>query len=435
MVRRQKDDALLLPEDRTLELTVKDADGKSCSSRAASLGAWNGNGGVDSGSRCGAGLLHRSSFHAQRSAGSRQLLRRGVQEAGVPGDGEAGQLQRVLQGNSIQATIEARYFFGEPVAGAKVKYVVHTSQHYWWDEDEDDADGDEADSGESSDESDYSYGESEQQEQEGVLDAEGRLTVTLPTAIDAKHNDQDYRIEARVTDAANREVAGHATVLATYGSFRVERGADELCLLAGPDAQGKGDGAGLRRQAGADAGASGREAWRSGSRAAEWLHDPSAERYGGDQPRCRNRRGRHGAGRASAITGSGDFEITASAHTPENRTVEGKTWVWIWNGAGEWYNQNTQAQIVADKKSYQVGDVAHLLLVTGLKESWAVVTAEGNSVQSRQLIHATGESFAFDVPDHQTGAAQPGGECGHCSRRPVDDRAKISQGPAGRADA
>ncbi len=48
---------------------------------------------------------------------------------------------RVLQGNTIQATIEARYFFGEPVAGAKVKYVVHTSQHYWWDEDEEDDSG------------------------------------------------------------------------------------------------------------------------------------------------------------------------------------------------------------------------------------------------------------------------------------------------------
>jgi hypothetical protein len=105
------------------------------------------------------------------------------------------------------------------------------------------------------------------------------------------------------------------------------------------------------------------------------------------------------------MNGSGDFEITVSAQTPENRSVEGKTWVWIWNNAGEWYNQNTQAQIVADKKSYQVGDVAHLLLVTGLKESWAVVTAEGNSVQSRQLIHATGESFPFDVPI--TAKAQP----------------------------
>jgi alpha-2-macroglobulin len=83
------------------------------------------------------------------------------------------------------------------------------------------------------------------------------------------------------------------------------------------------------------------------------------------------------------LGGSGDFQITASAQTPENRTVQGQTWVWIWNGAGAWYQPNAQAQIVADKKSYQVGDTAHLLLVTGLNESWAVVTAEGDSVQSR----------------------------------------------------
>ena len=34
-----------------------------------------------------------------------------------------------------------------------------------------------------------------------------------------------------------------------------------------------------------------------------------------------------------------------------------------------------------------------------------MVTAEGDSVQSRQLIHCTGESFAFDVPITQQ--AQP----------------------------
>jgi hypothetical protein len=128
-------------------------------------------------------------------------------------------VQRVLQGNSIQAVIEARYFFGEPVAGVKVKYVVHTSQHWWWDEDQAD-DSDEVTADDSGD-SDYNYGETEQQEHEGVLDANGRLTVTVPTSVDGKHNDQDYRIEARVTDAANREVSGHSTVLATYGSFRL----------------------------------------------------------------------------------------------------------------------------------------------------------------------------------------------------------------------
>ena len=92
---------------------------------------------------------------------------------------------RVLQGNSIQATIEARYFFGEPVAGAKVTYVVHTSTHYWWDQDEQDDNGDSADAdcrfADDSDEPDDTYGQTEQQEHQGVLDANGQLTVTLPT--------------------------------------------------------------------------------------------------------------------------------------------------------------------------------------------------------------------------------------------------------------
>ena len=45
--------------------------------------------------------------------------------------------------------------------------------------------------------------------------------------------------------------------------------------------------------------------------------------------------------------------------------------------ASSYSNQNTQAQIVADKKTYQVGDVADLLLVSGVGDAWAVVTAEG----------------------------------------------------------
>ena len=39
--------------------------------------------------------------------------------------------RRVLQGSPVQAAISARYFFGEPVANATVKYVVHKSR-YWY---------------------------------------------------------------------------------------------------------------------------------------------------------------------------------------------------------------------------------------------------------------------------------------------------------------
>ena len=42
---------------------------------------------------------------------------------------------RLLQGESMQVVIDARYFFGEPVANAQVKYRVYHSAHYWWDMD------------------------------------------------------------------------------------------------------------------------------------------------------------------------------------------------------------------------------------------------------------------------------------------------------------
>ncbi|MFY9853146.1 MAG: alpha-2-macroglobulin family protein, partial [Terracidiphilus sp.] len=395
VVRRQKDDAVLLPDDKELELKVTDADNKAVLTKLLPVSA-HGTVTADLTLDADAALGYYSVEFTRNDVGGQgnfyveEYKKPEYQVTVKPG------VQRVLQGNSIQATIEARYFFGEPVAGAKVKYVVHTSTHYWWDEDEAEGDesGDEADSGES----DYNYGETEQQEHEGILDANGRLTVTLPTTVNDKHDDQDYRIEARVTDAANREVAGHATVLATYGSFRLSveptsyvfsLGQTPKVKVAAQDYDGKPVQTAVHL-------AANRITWDSTTHMRTETQVTSRDAV----------TGANGTALIELpITGSGNFDVTASAETPENRTVEGKTWVWIWNNAGEWYNQNTQAQIVADKKSYQVGDVAHLLLVTGLKESWAVVTAEGESMQSRQLIHATGESFAFDVPI--TAKAQP----------------------------
>ena len=397
VIRRQKDDALLLPEDKTLQLKVTDADNKAVLTQNLPVSA-HGTVTADLTLESDAALgYYRIEFTRNDVEGGGSFY---VEEYKKPEYQVTvkAPVAHLIQGTPVQATIEARYFFGEPVAGAKVKYVVHTSTHYWWDEDE--AEGNEAggEEGEDSGEPEYTWGQTEQQEQEGILDANGRLTVTLPTAIDGKHYDQDYRIEARVTDAANREVAGHTTVLATYGSFRVSVEPTSYMFSPGQTPKVKVtaqdyDGKPVQTQVHL---AANLEKWDSVTH--QRTETPVASRDAAT--------GADGTTLVELpIAGSGDFEITASAQTPENRTVEGKTWVWIWNGAGEWYNQNTQAQIVADKKSYQVGDVAHLLLVTGLKESWAVVTAEGNSVQSRQLMHATGESFAFDVPI--TAKAQP----------------------------
>jgi uncharacterized protein YfaS (alpha-2-macroglobulin family) len=398
VIRKEKNDVLDLPDEQTLELKVTDAENKIVLKQNAQVSA-HGTVTADLNLTADAGLGYYSIALGRdgQNAFVQGMSSFYVEEYKKPEYQVTVKpaVQRVLQGNSIQATIEARYFFGEPVANVKVKYVVHTSQHYWWDEDE--ADDSEAE-GENSGESDDTYGATEQQEHDGVLDANGRLTVTLPTAIDGKHNDQDYRIEARVTDAANREVAGHSTVLATYGSFRVSAEPTSYVFSSGQTPRVKVtaqdyDSKPVQTKVHI---AVSLEKWDSVTHQRSDTSVTSRDVVTGTD------------GTALVdlpVSGSGDFQVTASAQTPENRAVEGKTWVWIWSGAGEFYNQNTQAQIVADKKNYKVGDIAHLLLVTGLPESWAVVTAEGDSVQSRQLIHATAASFAFDVPI--TKLAQP----------------------------
>jgi hypothetical protein len=392
IIRLDQNDTLKLPPQQALNLTVTGPDDKEVLKKAVTIsahGTITADFDLESDTALGyynIGLTSNSAagdLSNQFGAGSFYVEEYKKPEYQVTVKVPVAHL---LQGSPIQANIEARYFFGEPVAGAKVTYVAHTSQHYWWDEDEED----ETDNAEG-DEADDTWDQTEQQEHHGVLDANGRLTVTLPTQLDGKHNDQDYRIEARVTDAANREVAGHTTVLATYGSFRVSVEPTSYVFESGKPVRVKVtaqdyDGHPVQTRAHV---AAAKISWDSVTHQRSETQTTSSDATTGadgtilvDLP----------------IKDSGDFQVTASAQTPESRTVQGETWVWIWNGAGAWYQPNAEAQIVADKKSYQVGDVAHLLLVTGLQECWAVVTVEGNSMQSKRLLHATGESIAFDVP-------------------------------------
>ncbi len=133
------------------------------------------------------------------------------------------QTPRVLQGQQIKATIDARYYFGEPVANAKVTWVVHTSTYWPMGRDEGDDEAGASPDGENSEADnpgvDDTYGGEQESEKSGTLDADGKLQITIPTKVNSKKQDLTYRIEARVTDAGNREIAGHGFALATYGSF------------------------------------------------------------------------------------------------------------------------------------------------------------------------------------------------------------------------
>ena len=137
VLRINKNDTLQLPSGWTPTLEVTDSNGKTIFSKDIPLSA-HGTITADLNLESDAGLgyysirLADSGVEGWGSFYVEEYKKPEYQVTVKPA------VRRVLQGNSVQATIEARYFFGEPVAGAKVKYVVHTSAHYWWDQEAED---------------------------------------------------------------------------------------------------------------------------------------------------------------------------------------------------------------------------------------------------------------------------------------------------------
>ena len=65
----------------------------------------------------------------------------------------------------------------------------------------------------------YWYGDNQTAEGTVRLDEDGKAQIRIPLGVDDNARDFSARIEAQVTDAANREVSGRTIVHATYGTF------------------------------------------------------------------------------------------------------------------------------------------------------------------------------------------------------------------------
>src|SRR3984957_8092219 len=150
IVRQDQNDTLALPGPQTVTLTVRGPDNKEVLRKQLTLSA-HGTAAADLSLGSDAALgFYYVEFSEQNISGEGSFYVEDYKKPEYQVTVKPA-VTRVLQANSIQATISARYFFGEPVAGGKVKYVVHTSTHYWWDQDEGDDNSAGADSNDSDD--------------------------------------------------------------------------------------------------------------------------------------------------------------------------------------------------------------------------------------------------------------------------------------------
>ena len=304
------------------------------------------------------------------------------------------QTPRVLQGQPIKATIDARYYFGEPVANAKVTWVVHTSTYWPMGRDQDDEEGQHgtgrrsADADEAADD-DTDAGEQDS-ENSGTLDADGKLQITIPTSVDSKK--QDLVLSHRGARNRRRQSRDRGTRLRT-GNLRqlLPDGRAELLRLHQRQHRDHyHHRAGLRQEAGAD----------HLPRRDESLGLAQGRGPVGHYPTQGQTDASGKAQVKISISDSGEFRVRVTATTPEKRDYRNHYLSCGRRARAPWWSGPAQerVQIVADKKTYQPGDTAHVLIVTSKEPTSVLVTAEGNGLYSGQVIKSNGGSITVDVP-------------------------------------
>ncbi len=288
-------------------------------------------------------------------------------------------VRRLAQGQAVEVTISARYFFGEPVTNARVTYVVHRSPYflpYYMDEDE----GFDPDTG-----GDRYYESEQVLEEKTDLGPSGEVVVRIPTV--AADKDLRYRIEARVTDEAGREITGANSVIATVGSYFVRVQPEQYVYQPGDRAvflvetrdydnqpvAGRPFVLELRRHQ-----------WNSRER-------PLLQQTTG-------KTGPDGRARVEMTVADGSLIARAVSRTDEGRQVERTAFVWV-SGGASWYSRRTDSlQIVADKISYQPGDTARVLIIGAQPGSDLWVNTEGRGVYTTQFVKTKEPTVTLDLP-------------------------------------
>lgn len=291
----------------------------------------------------------------------------------------------VVQGNRVTATITARYYFGQPVAGAEVQLRVHRQPYYspfrWLEEGED--------------EESYGggwWGGEEERQATARLDERGTAQISFVTPVDEEGRDYTWRLEARVTDSSSREVAGSATINATYGPFllvsRLDRyvyhpGSPVTLLVRALDYTG-------RPQTGVPLTLWLERLTYAGGR---W-RPPAATRLADATATTDNE------GRATWTTTlpqePGTYRLWASA-LAGSRTIRDDAYAWVSGRVHTTFREDERFELIADKSSYQPGEVARLAIRGDAPGVPVLITKEGQDVSYARVARNLGGS-SLEVP-------------------------------------
>jgi uncharacterized protein YfaS (alpha-2-macroglobulin family) len=310
----------------------------------------------------------------------------------------------IVGNGTVTAVVEARYFFGGNVAGAKVEWSLLQRDFFF--------NRYAGEGGYAFDDYDYfSFGRGPGFNEPiasgtGVIGPDGRLVVDVPVDIARRKNGATLILEASVTDADDASVAARAEMVAHKGpiyygitteDYVAKAGGQTKALIVTVDTQGKPvpdteTQVVLTRR--------------------EWfttqIEDAAGNREYDSVPRdtpVLTRSVRTGAdGKASVsidVKDGGEYRLVASAMAPGG--PRGAAFVYVSSQAGAYVtwrvNNNDRIDVKADKAAYKVGDTAKILVPSPFSGTvTALVTVERGRILSTRLVTLKTNSDIIEVP-------------------------------------
>jgi uncharacterized protein YfaS (alpha-2-macroglobulin family) len=328
-----------------------------------------------------------------------------------------GPKQFVREGEKVTFTIDARYFFGSPVAEADVKYYISRSRYYhrWWSEESDSDDGEFDDSERMGDEDYYydyfsGYGGDMVDEGEGQLDARGQMVVEfeVPASLETDEWDYDYRLEAQVTDASRRQMEGSATFTGTRGRTIADAEPERYIYYRGEPAR-------INVRTGDYLGhaVSSKVTLKFIEQRWERIEKDNGNGYTYTDYEMRERElstaevetdARGLASYDYTVLSSGNIYVKAILHEDGKEVVNRGGSFWASDRRTEenrfsFRDYGTSSiNLIPDKKSYQPGETAHVLVVLPEDGLHLLITTELLSVMTARQIDAPGRTLMLDVP-------------------------------------
>jgi uncharacterized protein YfaS (alpha-2-macroglobulin family) len=317
----------------------------------------------------------------------------------------------ISEGESTKFSVDARYFFGSPVANAEVKYYIYRSRYYLWEVGEE-SDDDLAEEGESEDENSeyYGYGNDMVLEGEGKLDARGMLDVDfqVPEADENDPWDYNYRLDAQVTDSSRRTINGGASFVATRGKTVARAYADRYVYQKGDvakirvnstDYEGRPVPAKIQLQFV-------ERTWTKVDKQSESGYSyPDYEMHEREISSSVLETDSQGTATYNYLTSeSGNISIKTIINEGGKQITSVGGYLWVtdrgqaWSESDYYDGDYGSIKLVPDKKSYRAGETARVLAILPTDKAHLLVSTELSTVLSAWHVSAPDKSIILEVP-------------------------------------